>query len=273
MQEDNAYMAKGLREPLKVAHRGFHRRHIENTMEAFRAAYAAGCDMVEFDVQLSRDGIPFIFHDDECLRLVGNSDAASDLTWKELQGLSMQLKNSYTSKDGGERQTNYRIPSLEEFLSEFGHRAFYLELKVPKSKNNDHDYQDKLGLTSARMVQAAHPHAQTFLGSFTTDLLCRLGKQHAYPLLGGIFDSYSRFRSVYTAQDAETANAIQFYSISWGLFQSLINQTPSTSGNIRTENILIWDILGEKPFRQASELGVMGLVTDDVETLLALKKD
>ncbi len=266
-------MANVLREPLTVAHRGSHRSHIENTMEAFRAAYAAGCDMVEFDVQLSRDGIPFIFHDDDCLRLVGNPETACDLTWKELQSLSMQLKSSYTIKDGGNRQTNYRIPSLEEFLSEFGQRAFYLELKVPKSKNQDKEYQDKLGLTSARMVEAARPHAQTFLGSFTTDLLCRLAKRHAFPLLGGIFDSYSRFRTVYTAQDAETAKAIQFYSISWGIFQRLIKAAAPDVRIQGAENIFIWDVLGETSFRQAKALDIRGLVTDDLETLLSLRKD
>ena len=46
----------------KVAHRGWHKVHVENTLEAFRAAYDAGCDMVEFDVQLSRDGVPVVFH-------------------------------------------------------------------------------------------------------------------------------------------------------------------------------------------------------------------
>jgi glycerophosphoryl diester phosphodiesterase len=55
----------------KVAHRGWHDLHIENTLEAFRAAYDAGCDMVEFDVQLTRDGVPVIFHDDDCKRLAG----------------------------------------------------------------------------------------------------------------------------------------------------------------------------------------------------------
>lgn len=37
----------------------------ENTLAAFEAAIALGCDYVEFDVRLTADGTPVIFHDDE----------------------------------------------------------------------------------------------------------------------------------------------------------------------------------------------------------------
>ncbi len=63
-----------------VAHRGLHDRSrgiIENSLPAFEAAIAAGYG-IECDVQLSSDGVPFIFHDDEFDRLTaakGRSDA------------------------------------------------------------------------------------------------------------------------------------------------------------------------------------------------------
>lgn len=38
---------------------------LENTIEACEAAIAAGCDYVEFDVRLTADGRPVLFHDDE----------------------------------------------------------------------------------------------------------------------------------------------------------------------------------------------------------------
>ena len=50
---------------LVSAHRGGagSQRSAQNTIAAFEAAIALGCDFVEFDVRLTADGIPVIFHD------------------------------------------------------------------------------------------------------------------------------------------------------------------------------------------------------------------
>jgi len=52
---------------LVSAHRGGagDDRSSENTLAAFEAAIALGCDYVEFDVRLTADGTPVVFHDDE----------------------------------------------------------------------------------------------------------------------------------------------------------------------------------------------------------------
>jgi len=52
---------------LVSAHRGgaADDRPAQNTLAAFEAAIALGCDYVEFDVRLTSDGRPVIFHDDE----------------------------------------------------------------------------------------------------------------------------------------------------------------------------------------------------------------
>lgn len=47
---------------LILAHRGYHARCPENTMAAFEAAVALGCDGIETDVRLTRDGVPVLFH-------------------------------------------------------------------------------------------------------------------------------------------------------------------------------------------------------------------
>ena len=56
--------------PLRLAHRGDWRVAPENSLQALVAATRiAGCDGVEFDVRLSRDGMPVLLHD-ETLRRV-----------------------------------------------------------------------------------------------------------------------------------------------------------------------------------------------------------
>ncbi len=54
--------------PLTLGHRGFSARHLENSMEAFRAALAAGMDGFELDVQPTQDGVCQVLHDDDLAR-------------------------------------------------------------------------------------------------------------------------------------------------------------------------------------------------------------
>ena len=49
--------------PIFVAHRGASDRALENSPAAFALAVSDGADMIEFDVRLSSDGVPVVFHD------------------------------------------------------------------------------------------------------------------------------------------------------------------------------------------------------------------
>ena len=76
--------------PLRLAHRGDHRRHPENTLAALRAALAVGgCDGLEFDVRGSRDGIPIVLHDATLARVHGRPERAAELTAAELGALGV----------------------------------------------------------------------------------------------------------------------------------------------------------------------------------------
>lgn len=46
-------------------HRGVSGKYPENTMLAFKKAVEAGCDGIEMDVQLTKDLIPVIMHDEK----------------------------------------------------------------------------------------------------------------------------------------------------------------------------------------------------------------
>ncbi len=73
--------------PDVVAHRGFAARYPENTLVALQAALDAGARYVEFDVQLTSDGIPVMFHDDKLTRTTGAQGAVTSLTLSRLRDL------------------------------------------------------------------------------------------------------------------------------------------------------------------------------------------
>jgi glycerophosphoryl diester phosphodiesterase len=270
----------------KVAHRGRHEIHVENTLEAFGAAYASGCEMVEFDVQLSRDGVPVIFHDDDCRRLAGRGESVFDLTWAELRKLELRRQ------PGRQGEPAYRMPSLEEFLAEYGKRPYYLELKIPRAVERIQGYYETLGEQCARMALGAGAHPDTFLASFHAGILRFLAREKLFPVLGGIFEDYARFREVHSGADAETAAAIRYFSVSWDIFKrharecQEIADRNALQAQVRpselellerrapgvpdAELFLIWDIHGETEFAAALSEGVRALVADDVELMIRM---
>ena len=66
---DGDALKESSRRPWIVAHRGAGREAPENTRAAFDAALAHGVAGLEFDVQLSRDGVPVIYHDRTLARI------------------------------------------------------------------------------------------------------------------------------------------------------------------------------------------------------------
>lgn len=94
-------------------------------MLAFERALSLGADGAEFDVQLSKDGVPVVFHDENLIRITGTDALVKDLTLRELKAFDI----SYRFKGECPPQ---RIPTLEEYFSLVRGRDFLsnIELKT-----------------------------------------------------------------------------------------------------------------------------------------------
>jgi glycerophosphoryl diester phosphodiesterase len=73
--------------PALIAHRGDPHRYPENTLAGLEAAIAAGTRHIEVDVQLSADGVPVVFHDDDLERLCGTPGRITALTLAQVRTL------------------------------------------------------------------------------------------------------------------------------------------------------------------------------------------
>ncbi|HEX7551995.1 MAG TPA: glycerophosphodiester phosphodiesterase family protein, partial [Geothrix sp.] len=73
--------------PLILGHRGLSSKHLENSLEAFRAALAAGMDGFELDVQPSRDGVCLVLHDEDLARTANGSGLLRQMKVAELPPL------------------------------------------------------------------------------------------------------------------------------------------------------------------------------------------
>lgn len=70
-----------------VGHRGACGHAPENTLASMRQAAAFGVRWVEFDVHLSRDGVPVLLHDDTLDRTTNGHGPVAKVDWEDLKQL------------------------------------------------------------------------------------------------------------------------------------------------------------------------------------------
>lgn len=99
------------RGPDVVAHRGYAGRYPENTLPALEAAVDAGARYIEFDVQLSADGVPVVLHDADLRRTGGRPEAIADLTWPVLRDVEVCERARL-----GERFSGVTVPCLADVV-------------------------------------------------------------------------------------------------------------------------------------------------------------
>jgi len=97
--------------PTIIGHRGARTNAPENTLAGLRRAHEEGASWVEFDVKLTKDGVPILIHDDTLERTSNGRGAVRDLT---LAGI--KLVDAGCPAQFGDRFKGERIPTLEEAL-------------------------------------------------------------------------------------------------------------------------------------------------------------
>ncbi|MDX1609521.1 MAG: glycerophosphodiester phosphodiesterase family protein [Halofilum sp. (in: g-proteobacteria)] len=110
-----------------MAHRGYPARYPENSLAGMRAALEAGALMVEFDVQLTADGVPVVIHDEGLERTAGSEGSVLDLLAAALPGIDVSEAARF-----GDRHRQTPLPTLDEMLAlidEYPRVVAFVELK------------------------------------------------------------------------------------------------------------------------------------------------
>jgi glycerophosphoryl diester phosphodiesterase len=94
-----------------VAHRGNAREFPENTLPALTSAIELGVRFLEFDVQLSTDGVPMVIHDHELARTAGVAGCVHDMTAAELAQIPVGEPARF-----GDRFAAVRMPTLVQAM-------------------------------------------------------------------------------------------------------------------------------------------------------------
>ena len=140
-------------EPLLLAHRGmaqtfpmegitgetctaeiiFEPEHpyLENTIPSMEAAFEAGADIVEFDIQLTKDGEIAVFHDWGLECRTNGIGQIKDYTMQELKQLDVGY--GYTANNGETYPFRGKgvglMPTIDEVLTHFPEQSFLIHIK------------------------------------------------------------------------------------------------------------------------------------------------
>ncbi|WP_287825542.1 glycerophosphodiester phosphodiesterase [Clostridium sp.] len=187
---------------LNIAHRGFSGKYPENTMIAFKKAVGAGCDGIENDLHVTKDGVVVICHDETIDRTTTGKGYIKDYTFNELQKFDAGVKF-------GKEFQGERIPDLDEFLEYVKDKNILINLEL---KNNIIDYIgleekviDKIYEYKLRknVILSSFNHysmvrVKRYDGHIKTGLLCSeiLYKPYKYVKLVGADALHPDFRSI-----------------------------------------------------------------------------
>jgi glycerophosphoryl diester phosphodiesterase len=132
--------------PLVIAHRGDSDRRPENTLVAFASALEEGADLVEFDVQLTRDGHVVVLHDDTLDRTTNGRGRIQQTTLADVRKLSAGYPVRFGNAYAGER-----VPTLDEALGLLKDRArVMIEIKHESVTDDDDGGIEALTVAATR---------------------------------------------------------------------------------------------------------------------------
>lgn len=98
-----------------VAHRGWSSKFPENSLAALTAGFAAGADEIEFDLRLSKDGVPFLCHDDVVDRVSLLVGPCESFTMQELSRADIKGPDGTVFEHLG-------FSSIDDVFNTFGNR-------------------------------------------------------------------------------------------------------------------------------------------------------
>jgi glycerophosphoryl diester phosphodiesterase len=206
--------------PRLLGHRGALARAPENTLASFERALLDGAEGFEFDVRVTRDGVPILLHDGTLNRTTDGSGEVAELYREDLEDLD--AGSHFSDEFAGER-----LPDLQEILAEYlGSVMLAMELKVTLPLPVFRDLADwlrqfpdpELHIVSFDALPLAH--ALDFLPTIPRAQILRLGDDLPSE---GIISELGLSGVVARVEDIDKAFAEECAKRSLGLFAYTVN--------------------------------------------------
>ncbi len=239
--------------PLIIGHRGASRSAPENTMAAFRLALEAGADGVEFDVRLTRDGIPVIIHDDDLRRTGGTPSRVADLTLHELQAIDVG-RWFPSNKFIGEQ-----VPTLHQLFELFDSNDFllYLEMKCDTTE------QDRLAQVCAQVINSSSLKHRVIVESFDLAGIAKIKAIDPTIKTAALFEPSLANLPLITSGQRLVERALAVGADEIALHHRLANDRMVEASRVAGLAVVVWTVDNPSWIARANSTGVTALITND----------
>src|SRR5215213_993195 len=164
------------RAPLNIAHQGGEDEFPSNTLYAFRKAVAAGADMLELDIGVTKDGKVIVMHDTTVDGKTNGHGTVASKTLRQIKRLDAAYwfapgKREHYSHDHaasayrfrgvatgrraapkGFTAADFRVPTLSEVMRAFPHTPINVEIKGRTPDEDTAEYVKNAGVL-ARLLK------------------------------------------------------------------------------------------------------------------------
>lgn len=236
----------GYNEPVVkvIAHRGCSAKAPENTLAAFRLAIELKCDLIEMDVQFSRELEPLVIHDSTLNRTTSGRGAVAE--WSAGEILQLDAGSWF---DAGFARA--RVPSLKQVLEHFGAEAPHLLIELKEG-----DLLEAGCSRAAQEVVDAGMASRSIVQSFEIDALLRIRESHPEVPRAALF---KRSRPDYV-RDALEAGADYLV-----LFRRLLSAGVIQDAHQKNLQVFVWTVDKPREIQKVIGLGVDGIISNHPE--------
>ncbi len=235
--------------PFVIAHRGASGTCPENTLAAFRRATALGVDMIELDVQLTRDEAVVVIHD---WTLDRTTDGYGPVRHRSLAEIGRLDAGSWF----GPAFVGERVPTLEEVLA-----AVPVPLNVELKPAGDDGLEGRV----LAVVMAAGSLERVVFSSFELPALERLRSRSRGATLAVLWETAPIIEAV---QWAERVAATALH-----LRKDTLTPEALAEAGVAGLPVRVWTVNDRSEMARLATLGVEGVFTDYPERFLQPNTD
>jgi glycerophosphoryl diester phosphodiesterase len=244
--------------PLLMAHRGGSALAPENTLPALRRATEWwDADILEIDVNPTRDGEAVVIHDHAVDRTTDGRGAVAGMTLDELRRLDAGYR--FTS-DGGRtfpfRDRGIRIPTLEEVLTELPEVRVNVEIKDGRVQSRVWEVVHKLNATHRVLIAAGRLRNRSLFSVYAGARSASAEEMYAFLALHRLHATALFYPLVDAFQMPERSRGRQVLS-------------PRFVREVQAKNLAVhvWTVNEEADMRRLLSWGVDGIITDRPDRL------